>query len=199
MMGASTLPVLAACALSLAGLAAVWRAWARDIVGAPLAAMLGLALVCWSASTWLWIGRFGAEIGTALAIETASLLAFGFMLSRMKRQSSRNVDANRVDARAATETEAQPDAGQRYRRWRVAARTAVAGPLALAAALSLGLMVGLRAPLHEQTRLIIGGLAVPTLWALMIILTLALPRIWPTALAFVFAVLAAGALAWFGL
>lgn len=190
----TALQILAACALSLAGLAALWRAWARGRRPGPLVL---LALGLWGLSTALWVRAFGAEIGTALAIETGSLLAFAFMLSRIERPSKRapGLRAQRVAPEAGA---ANLAAGPRGSRWTTAARVAVAGPLALAAALALGLIVGLRAPLHEQTRLILGGLAVPTLWAAMVVACMALRRVWPTALVLALIVATAGAIAWAG-
>lgn len=193
-MAVTLAQVIAACLLSLAGLAAIWRAWVREAGRWPF---IGLALMLWTGASALWIIRFGPEIGTALAIESASLLAFAFMLSRMERQSPRSTEARVVPEANAANLANQVD-GQSARRWRIAARIGVAGPLALAAALSLGLMVAIRAPLHEQTRLIIGGLAVPTLWAIMIVTTVALRRVWPTALAGLLIVLSSAALAWLG-
>jgi hypothetical protein len=142
------------------------------------------------------VGDFGGEIGTALAIETGSLLAFAFVLSRMERQTPRAGRQVRAQARARQAMPSMAAAGRR--RSHIAARFLVAGPLGLAAAMSLGLLVGLRAPLHEQTRLILGGLAVPSLWAAMVVLTLARRTLWPQALAFSTIVAATALVAWVG-
>lgn len=182
--------------LSLAGLFAAWQAWRAERGGWAPRAWLALALLLWSASTWRWVADFGGEIGAALAIETASLLAFAFVLSRMERQTPRAGRRVRPQARNSPVTPAATSNAKR--RWHIAARTLVAGPLGLAAAMSLGLLVALRAPLHEQTRLIVGGLAVPSLWAAMVVLTLARPRVWPQALAFALVVAATALLAWWG-
>ncbi|THF59441.1 hypothetical protein [Pseudothauera rhizosphaerae] len=142
-------------------------------------------LCAWGASTGLWISAFGAEIGTALAFESGSLLALAFLLTRSERQPARAVRERPPP---------QAMAGKRpARRWRAVAYCLLAGPLAFVAALSLGLLVALEAPFQEQTRLIVGGLAVPSLWAAMIVATIALRRPGVTTLAFVLATGAAAA------
>ncbi|ENO88751.1 hypothetical protein [Thauera linaloolentis] len=166
--------VAAAVALSLAGLLIAWRAWRGGRTRGPAAAA---ALCAWAASTGLWILAFGAEIGIALALESGSLLAFVFLLTRIEHQPPRA-------ARERPPAGAQP-AFPPARRGIALAYTLLAGPLAFAAALSLGLLMALEAPFHEQTRLILGGLAVPSLWAGMIIAAVALRRPGATAMVFV--------------
>jgi len=145
--------ITGALGASLAGLLLLSGRWRADV---PRARRRALAMALWAVSTALWVARFGAEIGIPLALETAALVAFGFILTRMERRTGRP-----VRDRAAP----PPPRG----RWRVPAgiaRVLVAGPLGLAAAMGIAVVIATRAPAAEQTRLILAGLIVPTLWAI---------------------------------
>lgn len=142
---------------SLGGLFALWHGWKH---GADMRARAAVALAAWSASTALWIWRFGAEVGIPLALETAALVAFGFILSRMERRADR-------PARERGAREGAPAAYSRWRRYGLGTlRVLVAGPLGLIAAMGIAVVIAARTPMAEQTRLILAGLIVPTLWAI---------------------------------
>ena len=140
-----------ALAVSLGALLLAWDGWRRARAG-WLRNLAALGLISLAAS--LWIAGAGAEIGVALFVETSALLAFAFILTRIERKPSRTVPVRAVE---------QPGGPVRY--WRGAARFAVGGPLGLIAALGVGVLIATRAPGAEQTRLILAGLVVPSLWA----------------------------------
>lgn len=169
---------LTAC---LSGMAFAYTAWRRE-TRARLR-MAG-ALACWLVSVALWARAFGAEVGIPLALETASLIAFGFILTRMERRESRAVRDRVVP----------PVPPARHARLRGSLRVLIAGPLGLVGALGLGILFATQAPLAEQTRLILGGLIVPSLWCGAMAWTASDRRLLPQALTFT----AAGA-AGFGL
>lgn len=142
---------------SLGGLFVFWHGWKH---GADMRVRTACALALWAGSTALWIARFGAEVGIPLALETAALVAFGFILSRMERRSDR-------PARERGGREAPAEPRRAFRRYGVGTlRVLVAGPLGLVAALGIAVIIATRTPMAEQTRLILAGLIVPTLWAI---------------------------------
>lgn len=145
--------ISAALMASLAGLLVLWHGWKH---GADMRMRTAMALGLWAASTALWTLQFGAEVGIPLALETAALVAFGFILSRMER---------RMERPARERTAALPAVSRR--RYVVGTmRVLVAGPLGLIAAMGIAVVVATRSPMAEQTRLILAGLIVPTLWAI---------------------------------
>jgi hypothetical protein len=147
--------ILCALATSLGGLMLLWQGWRnRAAMGGRIAG----ALLLWAVSTALWIGSFGAEIGIPLALETAALVAFAFILSRIERRTEK-------PARMRTAPTIV------HSRWWIAlgiARALVASLLGLIAAMGFAVVIAVKAPMAEQTRLIIAGLIVPTLWAICI-------------------------------
>jgi hypothetical protein len=147
--------LLIGCALliSLAGLAWLWRGW-KD--GAAMGPRVAVACALWAGATTIWIDRFGAEIGIPLALETAALIAFAFILSRMERRTGRPPRERSASL--------PPRSGRHILVGCL--RALVAGPVGLVAALGIAIVIATRAPLAEQTRLILGGLIVPTLWAI---------------------------------
>jgi hypothetical protein len=154
--------VIAALLLSLGGLVLAWQAWrTRD------RRLFAGAAVLWIASTGLWIWQFDAEIGIALALETAALLAYAFILSRIERRAPRAVPERHVVA---------PPSPRRIG-IRIA-RTLIAGPLALTVTIGIAVAIAVAAPLDEQTRLITAGLLAPSLWACLIVATITARRLW---------------------
>lgn len=142
---------------SLGGVFALWHGWKH---GADMRLRALISLAAWSASTALWIWRFGAEVGIPLALETAALVAFGFILSRVERRGDRP-----ARERNARERPTAPRSA--FRRYGLGTlRVLVAGPLGLLAAMGIAIVIATRTPMAEQTRLILAGLIVPTLWAI---------------------------------
>jgi hypothetical protein len=102
----------------------------------------------------LWITWFGAEVGIPLALETSALIAFAFILTRIERRTSR-LPRDR--------TMPLPERPRR-RLLLGTTRIIVAGPLGLISALGIAVVIATKAPMAEQTRLILAGLIVPSLW-----------------------------------
>lgn len=163
-MMTSNFLIVAALTASLAGILLCWQAWMRHALGWRVG---GGALALWGLSTWLWIVRFGAEIGIALALETAALLAFAFIVSRIEIRP----------AQAIRDRSAPPLPPRRYGEG--IARVLTAGLLGFAAAIGLAMLFATRAPLEEQTRLILAALAMPSLWCGAIAWTVCDSRLLP--------------------
>lgn len=142
---------------SLGGLFVLWHGWKH---GADMRLRSACAVGLWTMSTALWIWCFGAEVGVPLALETAALVAFGFIFSRMEGREDRPF-RNRST---------QADPGSQRSSWRRyvfgTLRVLVAGPLGLIAAMGIAVVIATHMPTAEQTRLILAGLIVPTLWAI---------------------------------
>jgi len=167
---------LLALAGSLGGVLLSWKAWQNawqdggpNGRARPLMAAAG-ALAVFSLA--LWAAGYGAEIGIPLALETGALIAFGFILTRMEVRPLREMRARTAPPLPA------------HSRWKGVARFATAGVLGFAAAIGLGVLFATRAPLGEQTRLILGALAVPSLWSGAIAWTACDRRLLPQTLVF---------------
>lgn len=154
--------VIVALALSLAGIALAHRAWRRR-TSRPFAA----GLVLCALATLVWILGFGAEIGIPLAIDTGSIAAIAFIVARAERRTMREPKERDVAPTPLT-------AGHRLRG---TARTLLAGPVGLVAAIAVGVAIAIAAPMNEQTRLILAGLLVPSLWAGAMVWALAARRL----------------------
>jgi len=154
--------VIGALLLTLGAVFAAHFAWrrreARWLTGSAAFSLL---------ATILWIIAFRAEIGVSLAIESGSLIALAFILATAERRQGRE-----ARERAVAPTPRLPG-----RRLRGMLRGITAALLGLFAAIAAAVAFALAAPLAEQTRLIIAGLLVPSLWALAILWALAAPRV----------------------
>lgn len=158
--------VAVALLLTALAVAAAWMGW-RTERRAALAGAIASAL----GATLLWCRCFGTEIGIPLAIETGSLAALAFILGRIEIRPHRAPRAREIEAEPAS-----------TRRWLLGtARAIVAGPLGLAAAMGIGIAFAVTTPLDEQTRLILAGLIVPSLWAAFLVWSLATQRLARTA------------------
>lgn len=140
---------VAALGASLAAILLCWRAWARQALnGRATMGVVGL----WAISIACWIAGFDAEIGIALSLETAALIAFAFILTRIEIRPAQTLRARSAPALPP----------RRYGRGLIRALTA--GLLGFCAAIGIGIVFATRAPLAEQTRLILAALAMPSLW-----------------------------------
>lgn len=152
-----------AIACSAAAVLLLWAAWRRR-AGArlPLAAAIMMGAVAIS----LWTAALGAEIGIPLALESAALVAFAFILTRIELRPARPLRER-----------LRPAPVRLPGRWpRGVVRAIGAGPISLAAALGIGVLFATEAPLADATRLILAGLLVPSLWAAAMIWTLSSRR-----------------------
>jgi hypothetical protein len=164
--GADMIEVVGALLLTAAGILLAWRAWSRRSRG-----LLGASIFLSLVATILWCSAFGAEIGIPLAIGTGSLAALGFVVSRTERRPNRSPRERIIPSPPPT----------RWRWLNGAARTIVAGPLGLVTAMGVAVAIAIRAPMVEQTRLIVAGLIVPSLWAAFLIWAIATRRLGRTA------------------
>jgi hypothetical protein len=164
------IPIFAALLASLAGLGFAYGAWKRHTPGWRAVA----ALLCWTIATAIWIGSFGTEVGIPLTLETAALAAFVFILSRIERRGDRRRPDRASHQEARTSLQ-----------WlRGTGRAVIAGPLGLVAALGVGIGIATLLPVAEQTRLILGGLIVPSVWCGAIAWAMCDRRLIPQAIAF---------------
>ncbi|MBU3077607.1 hypothetical protein [Sphingomonas quercus] len=155
--------IIGALVLTFGAVFAAQIAWRRR-QGRWLIGSIGL----FGLATILWIAGFRAEIGVSLAVESGSLVALVFILATAERRPGRE-----VRERAVAPTPLAPGHRQRG-----LLRGMTAALLGLFAAIAAGMAFALAAPLAEQTRLIIAGLLVPSLWALAILWALAATRLW---------------------
>jgi len=58
-------------------------------------------------------------------------------------------------------------------RWRGLAQFVIGGPLAFGTAMALSVLMATKAPMDAQTRLVLAGLSVPTLWAILMLYSMA--------------------------
>ena len=158
--------IACAFALTAAAILATFRAWTRRAK-----AWMGGATLLALASAIIWCRAYGAEIGIPLAIETTSLASLAFIVSRTERRPDRQMRNRQMASNATTPPQ----------RLHGAARTLVAGPLGLVSAMGMAIAIAVRAPMVEQTRLILAGLIVPSLWALFLVWSVATRRLARTA------------------
>ncbi|RMB08177.1 hypothetical protein [Eilatimonas milleporae] len=148
----------------LGGLVSLRWSWANRARPHGGAIVLGWGLIGLSAAGFvLWRG---GEIGLPLFFITLSLLAYGTVLAALQR---RGVKSRGTAAAAPDTATIGPDAiDPAHRPKRLARgllRTAAAFLLAGAAAIGIGVMVATSAPWSDVTRIAVGGLIVPILWA----------------------------------
>ncbi|TNE62563.1 MAG: hypothetical protein EP335_12055 [Alphaproteobacteria bacterium] len=173
--------IVPALALSGAGLVCAYRGW--QLRGGKNGGWLLAMVALWALSTWFWCRGFGVEIGIPLALETASLVAFAGILLRAERRAPKE-SRDRV---------AEPPAPHPWRRTLGFVRFLIAGPVAFVAAMAVAVVVATQAPINEQTRLVLAGLMIPTLWAILIVAALVVRRLYVTGgLYILFTFLAAG-------
>jgi hypothetical protein len=145
---------LALTPLPLAGAVLLRQAWRTPGPRRPwlIGGGWGLMAVTLVAGAVLLGGARGPAIVLALASVTAlALVAAGVELRDAKRKAPRELALEPSDRRRIA--------------WRGWLRGFLAGPLAGIAALGCGLAVAICAPGAVQSRMVIGGLMVPFLWA----------------------------------
>jgi hypothetical protein len=145
---------LALAPLPLAGAVLLRQAWRTSGPRRPwlIGAGWGLMAATLVAGAVLLGGARGPAIVLALASVTAlAVVAAEVELRDAKKKAPRELALEPSDRRRVA--------------WRGWLRGALAGPLAGIAALGCGLAVAICAPGAVQTRMVIGGLMVPFLWA----------------------------------
>lgn len=159
----SVLTIFAICC-SVAAVMLLWTAWRKH---AGRRGPLVFSLVAWAVALSCWTIAFGAEIGIPLALESAAIVAFGFILTRIEFR----------EARSGRERYIPSPKRPRYRWLRGTMRGVGAGPIAFAASVGIGVLFATTAPLDDATRLILAGLLIPSLWGAAMIWVLASRRL----------------------
>ncbi|WP_346764957.1 hypothetical protein [Caulobacter sp. 602-2] len=145
---------LALAPLALGGALLLRRAWTHADARRPWLIVGGWALLAIAVA--LSVPFLGAARGPSIVLALAStaalaLVAAGVELREAKRKAPRELALEPSDRRRVA--------------WRGWLRGFLAGPLGGAAAMAVGLAVAVCFPAEVKTRLIIGGMLVPFLWA----------------------------------
>jgi hypothetical protein len=145
---------LALAPLTLAGALLLRQAWRKVTPQRPWLIVGGWGLLALALA--LGVVLLGAARGPAIVLALAStvalvLVATGVELRDAKRKAPRELALEPSERRRVV--------------WRGWLRGFLAGPLAGVAALGCGLAVAICAPGQVQSRMVIGGLMVPFLWA----------------------------------
>jgi hypothetical protein len=145
---------LALAPLTLAGALLLRQAWRTVTPRRPWLIVGGWSLLALALA--LGVVLLGAARGPAIVLALAStvalvLVATGVELRDAKRKAPRELALEPSERRRVV--------------WRGWLRGFLAGPLAGVAALGCGLAVAICAPGQVQSRMVIGGLLVPFLWA----------------------------------
>jgi hypothetical protein len=152
----SVLSTTLAIASGLLGVGLLRAAWARRggrrwLTAAGWLTLIGAA-VFWHVTGMAW------DKAVAAATLAPSVVAFVVLVPQAE-WGSRGVNVTRTRLLAASDGIGQGSLS------RGIARTIVAGPVALAAALGLTAAIALRAPWVEADRLVMAGLLLPVAWA----------------------------------
>lgn len=162
------------CALALiaAGLGAAfalraaWRARASGKRASLIAAGWAIFAVALLAAT----APLGAARGLFAALSLLSLGPLLLIAFTLQRRAART--------RAPKDNDAALEPSERPSRiWRGVLRALLAGPIGGLAAMGVGVAVAVFTPGDQQTRIVIGGLTVPLLWAAGMAWTLSDDRI----------------------
>ncbi|PVM91114.1 hypothetical protein DDF62_08100 [Caulobacter radicis] len=145
---------LALAPLALGGALLLRRAWTNADARRPWLIVGGWALLALAIA--VSVPFLGAARGPSIVLALAStvalaLVAAGIELREAKRKAPRELALEPSDRRRVA--------------WRGWLRGFLAGPLGGAAAMAVGLAVAVCFPAEVKTRLIIGGMLVPFLWA----------------------------------
>lgn len=152
MIGEGTLAALALTLLGLGAAALLRRAWRRR--SRPwliLAGWLAITAGVLGAAPFLGSARGPFFASAIISLAALAFVAVGIQIRDPKRRAPRE---------AALEPSDRPS-----KAWRGWLRAILAGPLGGIAAMGVGLAWAVYGPGAPQTRLVIGGLLVPLLWA----------------------------------
>lgn len=150
----SALWALVLAPLPLSGAALLKRAWEGSGPRRPWLILGGWSLLVLSIAASAPV--MGVARGPAAMLAVGSTAALAFVAVGVERRGARK--------KAARELAPEPSDRRRIA-WRGWLRGFLAGPLAGVAALGCGLAVAICAPGQVQSRMVIGGLIVPFLWA----------------------------------
>ncbi|HEX4504208.1 MAG TPA: hypothetical protein VH722_00650 [Alphaproteobacteria bacterium] len=147
--------LLAAVALTVAGVVALRSVWASDT---PSRLWLLGGWLALSVASLGWTALATGDKAVALALLVPSPVAYLIVAlgsERTRRRNGRRRDGG---------SEIEPAAGP-ARPWRAAARFLLAGPLSAIAAAAIGTAISLCPFWSEPNRIIAGGLLAPAVWA----------------------------------
>lgn len=150
----SALWVLPLAPLPLAGAVLLKRAWEGPSPRRPWLILGGWSLL--ALAVGVSVPLMGPARGPAAILAVGSAAVLAFVAAGAERRNARR--------KAAREVAPEPSDRRRVA-WRGWLRGFLAGPLAGVAALGCGLAVAICAPGQIQSRMVIGGLIVPFLWA----------------------------------
>jgi hypothetical protein len=145
---------LALAPLPLAGAYLLKRAWDEARPERPKLILAGWGLLVLAIA--LSVPLMGPARGPFAMLAIGSTVALAFVAAGVERRNARK--------KAPRELAPEPSDRRRVA-WRGWLRGFLAGPLAGIAALGCGLAVAICAPGQVQSRMVIGGLMVPFLWA----------------------------------
>ena len=140
--------------LPLAGAVLLKRAWDRPSLERPWLIAGGWALLAIAVAAS--VPLMGAARGPFAMVTLASMVVLALVAAGVERRNAKK--------KAARELAPEPSDRKRVV-WRGWLRGFLAGPLAGVAAMGCGLAVAICAPGQIQSRMVIGGLMVPFLWA----------------------------------
>jgi len=146
--------ILALAPLPLGGVVLLKHAWRGPSLQRPWLILGGWSLL--ALAIGVSVPLMGAARGPAAVLAVGSTTALAFVAAGVERRNARR--------RATRELAPEPSDRKRVA-WRGWLRAFLAGPLAGVAALGCGLAVAICAPGQIQSRMVIGGLMVPFLWA----------------------------------
>lgn len=150
----SVLWVLALAPLPLAGAVLLKRAWDGPSPRRPWLIVGGWSLLALAVGAS--VPLMGPVRGPSAILAVGSTIALVFVAAGVERRNARR--------KASRELAPEPSNRRRVA-WRGWLRGFLAGPLAGVAALGCGLAVAICAPGQVQSRMVVGGLIVPFLWA----------------------------------
>jgi len=145
---------LALAPLALGGALLLRRAWTHADARRPWLMVGGWALL--AAAIAVSVPFLGAARGPSIILALASTVALAVVAAGVELREARR--------KAPRELALEPSDRRRVA-WRGWLRGFLAGPLGGAAAMAVGLAVAVCFPAEVKTRLIIGGMLVPFLWA----------------------------------
>jgi hypothetical protein len=141
-------------ALALVGALALRQAWMRPDRLRPW--LIAIGWLIWLGAVIMGQSFWGQVLGVAIVVSLICMTAVLVVLS--------NVERRNVKTRVPRDAALEPSDRKRVV-WRGWLRGFLAGPLAGIAALGVGLAIAICSPGPPQTRMVIGGLLVPFLWA----------------------------------
>lgn len=149
--------LLVIAALGVAGVAAAFtlrQAWRHPSSARPALILGGWIMVC--ALVAIAAGALGSARGPAFAMALMPVGALALVATGVKRREA--------NGRVARSRALEPSL-RGAKIWRGVMRTLVAAPLGCAVSLTLGITWTVWFPADPQTRIVLGGVLVPVLWA----------------------------------